>query len=199
MSDLPVVVAALRGAYLSGAVPYGLVVARLRGVDLRATGSGNIGATNAARALGKPLGALVLLLDAAKGFVPALLARQAVGCCLTGQWVTAGVGLAAILGHLFPIWLRGRGGKGVATAAGVFLALAPAAAGLAVAVYAVVLAATRLSALGSLVAATALVGLVPVLGAPRPTVVLGAVAWLLIVWRHRENLARLRQGTEARL
>src|SRR5688500_11562142 len=117
--------AAVVGSYLAGSIPFGLVVARARGVDIRAVGSKNIGATNVARALGKKLGALVLFLDALKGLLPTLVARHALHL---DDNLVALVGLAAILGHVFPVWLRFRGGKGVATALGVFAALTPVAA-----------------------------------------------------------------------
>jgi glycerol-3-phosphate acyltransferase PlsY len=124
------------GAFVAGSVPFGWIFARLRGIDLTTVGSGNIGATNAARALGKRWGIVVLVLDAAKGFVPVWLARQhgvelpALG--LAGA-APAAIGFAAILGHVYSPWMSFRGGKGVATSLGVFLALAPLAAAAAVA------------------------------------------------------------------
>jgi glycerol-3-phosphate acyltransferase PlsY len=140
-------------AYLLGSIPFGVVLARARGVDLRTVGSGNIGATNAARALGKKLGAVVLLCDALKGLLPVLLARHLTAGHPHADWLVAGTALAAFLGHLFPVYQRFRGGKGVATALGVFLAVAPFAALGAVLVYAAAYALWRISAVGSLAAA----------------------------------------------
>jgi glycerol-3-phosphate acyltransferase PlsY len=186
--------AVLALAYLAGSVPFGLLAGRLAGRDVRAAGSGNIGATNAARVLGKGWGALVLVLDAAKGFLPALLAARTLA-----PWLAAAAGLLAVLGHVLPVWLRFRGGKGVATGFGVFLALAPWAAGAAGLVYLVVIALTRRSSAGSLAAVTALPLAVWLTRAPPATLALAAVVWLIIVLRHRENLGRLRAGTEGRL
>jgi glycerol-3-phosphate acyltransferase PlsY len=180
--------------YLLGSIPFGLLVARLRGVDLRAVGSGNIGATNVARALGKPTGLAVLALDAIKGFAPTFAAARALG-----DDAACAAGLAAILGHILPVWLRFRGGKGVATGLGVFAALAPVAAGISVACYAVVVAATRLSSLGSLVGATALLVGMVVTGRTPLVLGLGAAVWLLIVVKHRGNIRRLIRGEETKV
>src|SRR5262249_23957567 len=119
--DRMIAVGAVLAGYLVGTLPTGLLVARARGVDIRTVGSGNIGATNVARALGKKLGGLVLAVDALKGFLPTFLAARAG----LAPEIVAAVGLATILGHIFPLWLRFRGGKGVATGLGVFLAVAP--------------------------------------------------------------------------
>ena len=140
------------GAYLVGSIPFGVVVARTRRVDLRAVGSGNIGATNAARALGPALGALVLMGDALKGFGPVLAVRLLLRHSSHVDSLAATAGLLCFLGHLFPVWQRFRGGKGVATALGVFLALSPLAALASAVVYGVVYALTRLSSAGSLAA-----------------------------------------------
>jgi acyl phosphate:glycerol-3-phosphate acyltransferase len=189
-----VAVAAVLGSYLLGSVPTGLLVARARGVDLRTVGSGNIGATNVARVLGKKLGMLVLILDALKGLVPTVLAGRGA----LSEALVATVGLAAIVGHIFPVWLRFRGGKGVATGLGVFLAVAPVAAVTAVVAYAVVFALWRISSIGSLVAATVLIAGMFVTHRPAPVIALAVAAWLLIVFRHRGNIARLIRGKEER-
>src|SRR5258706_8084866 len=115
----------LVASYLAGSIPTGVLLGRLRGIDPRAHGSGNIGATNVARTLGKGLGVLTLVIDCAKGAGPVLVTRA---LDLPAEWVAAAGG-AAVLGHVFPVWLRFKGGKGVATALGVFLSLAPAAGG----------------------------------------------------------------------
>jgi glycerol-3-phosphate acyltransferase PlsY len=181
-------------AYLLGSVPTGYLLGYFAGVDVRRTGSGNVGATNVARVAGKWLGLLTLLGDAAKGFVPVLIAlRLDLGAALTGL-----VALAAFLGHLYPVFLKFQGGKGVATALGALLALAPAAVGVLLVVFLIVALATRIVSLASIVAA----GMTPVaiwlLGYPTP--VIGAVLLmaLMTIWRHRENIQRLRAGAEPR-
>ena len=195
MLDLEGMVAVLvLAGYLLGSIPFGLLVARLRGVDLRAVGSGNIGATNVARALGRATGIVVLALDALKGFAPTFAAVRLVGAdpaCL--------VALAAILGHVFPVWLRFRGGKGVATGLGIFAALAPLAAGAALACYALVVATTRLSSLGSLVGATALLAGMAATGRTPAVLALGGAVWLIIVVKHRANIRRLIRGEESKV
>ena len=196
----PVVAAgAVACGYLAGSIPTGLLMARARGIDLRKIGSGNIGATNVARALGKKLGALVLLVDVIKGFLPVLAARRLWLAEAHGAELVAAVGLAAVLGHVFPVWLRLRGGKGVATALGVFLALAPVAAGVAVAVYAALYAAFRISSIGSLAGATAMPVAMLLLESPRPFVAVAAAGWLIIVIRHRGNLRRLWRREETKV
>lgn len=192
--DQAVAAALVAASFLLGSIPFGVLLARRRGVDLKKVGSGNIGATNAARALGKKAGALVLLLDTLKAFVPALVAARwaAVG----RPEVAAATGFAAFVGHIYSPWLRFRGGKGVACALGAFLALAPAATGVAAAVCALVVAATRIGSLGSLLGMAALVPALVCLGEPRAYVALGAAMLGLILWRHRDNLRRLAKGQE---
>jgi glycerol-3-phosphate acyltransferase PlsY len=190
----PVLVAA---GYLSGSIPFGLVLARLLlGVDVRQVGSGNIGATNAARVGGRKLGALVLVLDALKAVLPILLTRRLMGGGPNGDlWVMA-VAVAAFAGHLFPVWLRFKGGKGVATGLGIFLVLAPWAAVAGMATWVGVYLATRISSVGSL--AGSLVCVVVAFQLLGPS----AIAWgcaavgALIWWRHRENIRRLVRGEE---
>ena len=181
------------GSALLGSVPFGFVLAKyFLGIDLKAMGSGNIGATNASRAGGIRFGATILLLDALKGFVgPSVV--QALG--FSDIWV-ATAGLAAVIGHCYTPFLGFSGGKGVATGLGVIVAFEPWLGGVGVAIYAVVLALFRTSAIGSLVATASCVGIAWL--APgfsdRPGVrVALAVICVLIVWRHRSNLAALRQ------
>jgi glycerol-3-phosphate acyltransferase PlsY len=183
------------GAYLAGSIPFGVLVARLKGVDLRAVGSGNIGATNVARALGKGWAVAVLLGDAAKGFVPLWLGRRlgfpAASIALAG--------LSAIVGHMFSFLLRGRGGKGVATSLGVALALSPLAALVGFGVYIVVFAATRLSSLGSLLGVWTFSLFFVFHDAPAaPLVGLALGGAALVTLRHRGNIARLSRGQEKR-
>ena len=183
-------------AFLLGSIPFGVLFARARGIDLRTIGSGNIGATNAARALGKRTGLLVFLLDGGKGLAPVLVAGRLFAAHPHGPWIVAAVGFAAFLGHLFPPWLRGRGGKGVATAFGVFVALAPWPALIAGLVFALTYALTRLSSLGSLLGATAFVPALYARGGDPASLSLAGAIWLFIMIRHRDNLRRLIRGAE---
>ncbi len=188
-------------AYLSGSVPYGLVLTRLvADVDVRQVGSGNIGATNAARAGGKLVGVAVLVLDVLKAVVPVLLARLLLsGSPVADRWVMA-VAVAAFVGHLFPVWLRFRGGKGVATGLGIFLVLAPWAALAGMAAYAVLYATTRISSLGSLAGtAVCCAGTFVAHGVRSPIPWAGLAISLLVVLRHRENIRRLLRGEEKRM
>ncbi len=171
----------------AGAIPFGVIIARrLAGVDIQAHGSGNIGATNVARVLGLVPGLVVLVLDAAKGALPTALA---LGC--TGQLATAlATGAAAILGHCFSPFLGFRGGKGVATALGVFAVVTPRLTALAVLVFALVVAVTRVPALGSLTAVATLAAILIVLREPAlATFAVGTL--VLLVYTHRANLAKL--------
>jgi glycerol-3-phosphate acyltransferase PlsY len=201
MSETTLGLILVAAAYLSGSVPYGLLVTRLvTGVDVRGVGSGNIGATNAARAGGRGLGIGVLALDVAKAVVPILIARRLLRGAPSGDlWVT-GVAVAAFLGHLFPVWLRFKGGKGVATGLGIFVVLAPWAALAGLVAYAAVYGATRISSLGSLAGtAVACAGGFVANGASSPYAWAGLAIALLIVWRHRENLRRLARGEEKKM
>jgi acyl phosphate:glycerol-3-phosphate acyltransferase len=195
------------GAYLVGAVPFGFLVARARGVDIFAYGSGNIGATNVGRVLGRRFGVLVFLLDSAKGALPVLaarfLARLSEGLPTEALEVTAGI--AAFLGHLFPVYLRFRGGKGVATGAGIVVVMVPGPALAALLTWLVVVVSTRYVSLASEAAAAALC-LARLGFTPEPWqypgnlltffCLLGAA---LVTVRHRANLRRLLRGTENRL
>ena len=183
-------------AYLAGAVPFAhLLGRRCGGIDVREAGSGNVGATNVLRLAGAPLAGLVLALDAGKGAAGVLAARAA-GLDEGGQ---AAAAAAAVAGHVWPVWLRFRGGRGVAVAGGAFAVLTPVAAAVAGAVFVGVVAAGRYVSLGSLAAAAALPLLALAAGAP--TVTVGAAAGVagLCISRHRANLVRLRRGTEPRL
>jgi glycerol-3-phosphate acyltransferase PlsY len=183
-------------AYLLGSVPFGLLVARQRGgVDLRRVGSGNIGATNVLRAVGKAAAAATLLGDVGKGALAVGLARLAGA----GPGVVAAVAAAAVLGHLFPIFARFRGGKGVATALGVVLAAMPAVGMSLLLIWLAAAAAWRYSSLAALLAAGVLPPLAWLLDGRRPMVGLAALLALLVIWRHRENIRRLRAGTEGRI
>lgn len=186
----------ITASYLVGAIPFGLVLARsFAGVDVRGSGSGNIGATNVARTAGKGLGIATLVLDAAKGALAVIVARLLE---LDLIWVCA-AGAAAVVGHVLPVWLRFRGGKGVATAAGVFLALAPAATGIALVVFAAAFAIGRVVSVASLLGSLALVGALVFVDGRRPVWITGAALVALIFVRHAGNLGRLLQGREGKL
>jgi glycerol-3-phosphate acyltransferase PlsY len=200
-------VLALALAYVAGSIPTAYLAGRLlKGVDLRTVGSGNLGATNVYRSLGAPTAAVVLLLDALKGALPALLlpARMAAGRVADPDallWWGLGCGVMAILGHARPVFLLWRGGgKGVATAAGVFAALSPAAFALALAAFALVFWRARIVSLASLVAAAALpIGAAATAGVGSPLFIVALAVGGFVTWSHRANIARLRAGTEPRL
>lgn len=181
---IPFVVA---GAFLLGAIPFGVIVARRRGVDIRTAGSGNIGATNVARVMGIGAGLLVLVLDAAKGAAAVLAAHR----LFASPQIDALAGWAAIIGHCFSPFLGGKGGKGVATALGVFAVIAPALALVAVAVFSLVAGKTRVPALGSLAGVAAANVFAAATDAPTPLRVLALATLVLLVYTHRGNLARL--------
>lgn len=174
--------------FAAGAIPFGVIVARVIGVDLRAHGSGNIGATNVARVIGVAPGLIVLVLDAAKGALPTALSLHH-GADLR---IVLATGAAAILGHCFSPFLGFRGGKGVATAFGVFLVLAPPLAALAVGVFALVLYVTRVPALGSLVG-VATIAAALVWRHQHELAALAVATTALLLYTHRTNLAKLRR------
>jgi glycerol-3-phosphate acyltransferase PlsY len=175
-------------AFWAGSVPFGVLIARWLGVDIREHGSGNIGATNVTRVLGKVPGAIVLLLDAAKGAVPTWLALRFCG----EEWIVAAAGAFAIVGHCFSPFLAWKGGKGVATALGVFLVLAPAQALVGMGTFVMVFALSRVPAIGSLSAALVIAFLLFRHRHEEPALaVLGMWTFLLLVFTHRGNIARL--------
>ena len=192
----------LAGAYLLGSIPFGYLLVRIfRKQDIRTTGSGNIGATNVARSGAKGLGVLTLAMDLLKGFVAVLLAKHlAPGKPGFPSDLAVLAAVGAILGHIFPVWLRFRGGKGVATALGVFLALAPPVALAGVLTFALTVAITRIVSLASILAAAVLPVFAMVLMPDRSPVYLGGVIFiaLLVIVKHQGNIARLLQGTENR-
>jgi acyl phosphate:glycerol-3-phosphate acyltransferase len=182
-------------AYVAGSVPFGLVIARAKGVDLRAVGSGNIGATNVARALGKGWAIAVLFLDAAKGLVPVMMGKR-LGLAPPA---VALAGAAAIVGHMFTIFLRGRGGKGVATSLGVAFALSPLAALGGFGLYLVAYLLFRVSSVGSLLGIWSFPVLATLFGGlPRAYLALAVGDAVLVTIRHRENIRRLVRGEEKR-
>jgi acyl phosphate:glycerol-3-phosphate acyltransferase len=187
--------AAIAFGYLAGSIPFAFLLARRRGVDLRHAGSGNVGSANVLRTSGAPTAFLAFCLDAAKGAVAVLVGQR-----LSAEPLApvAG-GLAAIVGHIYPAWLGFRGGKGVATAGGVFVVLAPVAVAIAGAAFSIAIGITRYVSVGSMAAALTLAGTAAALDAS-PAVLIGTVvAAVIIIQRHRGNLTRLLAGTERRV
>ena len=190
-------------AYLIGSIPFGYLIVRTKGAgDVRQTGSGGTGATNVSRRAGKAAGVLTLLLDAAKGAAAVLIAQSVSG----SVWIKAAAAIAVIVGHIFPVWLGFRGGKGVATGVGVFLVLAPIALLCAGVVFVSIVFFTRYVSLGSITAA-ALIPLfvwlqnvfVAPIADPRPLLTVAITGALLIVFAHRGNIGRLARGTESQI
>lgn len=182
-------------AYLMGSIPVGVLLAKLKGKDPRKTGSGNIGATNVMRSAGKALGIITLIGDAAKGFIPVmagLLYSQ-------DAWLVASIGAAAFLGHLFPVFLNFKGGKGIATSVGVFLALCPVAVAVVFGLFVLILALFRYVSLGSLVGAAFLPATLYFLNARDEYVYLACFAGIMVFLKHHENIKRLLSGTENRI
>ncbi len=191
-------------AYLIGAIPTGFLVAKARGVDIRAVGSGNIGATNAFRVLGRPAGTLVLLVDALKGFAAVSWLCLALPKFFTlpssapaGYQLLAGIG--AVLGHNYTCWLKFKGGKGIATTAGVYLALAPQALGIALVTWIALALITRYVSVASVVAAVVLPAAVWLNHGSLPLGLVTTALGLLAILKHRKNIQRLQAGTENRI
>jgi glycerol-3-phosphate acyltransferase PlsY len=195
-------------AYLLGSIPFGyLIVKATRGDDIRETGSGGTGATNVSRRAGKVAGITTLLLDAAKGAAAVLIANQFLDLPTPDEsyWWVALAAVAVISGHMFPVWLRFRGGKGVATGVGVFLVLTPIAVGVAAVIFLLIVWSTRYVSLGSIIAAATIPLVVwlqhlfvrPV-GPLIPTMTTAAIGAILIIFAHRANIRRLVEGTESK-
>lgn len=189
--------------YLCGALPWGLWLGRgLRGVDVRTLGSGNLGATNVYRSLGPGIGVATLALDMAKGALPVwLIPGSPLGIHFPGgvEWCRIAVGIAAIAGHMWTLFARFRGGKGVATTAGVLLALSPPAFGVFVAVFLAAVGLTRYISVGSMLGALAFAVTLGLLrGLASPVALFGVLVAILVILRHRGNIRRLLRGEEHR-
>jgi glycerol-3-phosphate acyltransferase PlsY len=192
-------------AYLLGSIPVGFLVAKAKGIDIRSVGSGNIGATNAMRVLGKPAGIFVLLMDALKGYVVVAWLSVAVLNIFNAknadtETLRIIAGICAVLGHNYPCWLKFKGGKGIATTAGVYLALAPWAVLVALVIFILAILLTKYVSVGSISAAVALPVTVWVMSPQNfflgiVTTALGALA----IYKHKSNIQRLMVGTENRL
>lgn len=181
--------------YLAGSVPFAYLLARLAGIDVRRVGSGNVGAANVLRSTGAWRAVIVMALDVSKGICAVLLAQQASG----NVPVVAASGAAAVVGHIYPVWLRFHGGKGVAVAAGVFSVLTPVATAVAASLFPVTVWGTRYVSLGSVAATLVLPPVAWLTGAPAAVVVAAFGAGALILFRHRANVRRLFDGTERRM
>jgi glycerol-3-phosphate acyltransferase PlsY len=184
----------LAGAYLLGSIPTGLLLGKAYGIDVRKEGSGNIGATNLYRTVGRKVGIMTLAGDCLKGMLPVLAVKFSSLPVEYAAWV----GLAAFCGHVFSIFLRFRGGKGVATALGVFLALSPRAVTISVGVFVVLMLVWRYVSLGSISAAAVMPIAVWVLGEGRVVVGVTMIVAVIVIFRHTENIRRLVAGTESR-
>ncbi len=181
--------------YLAGSVPFAFLLARRRGIDVRVAGSGNVGAANVLRTTGPWRGVIVMALDMMKGMTAVAMAQL----MSSGAGTASLAGAAAIVGHIYPVWLRFHGGKGVAVAAGVFTMLTPVAAATAAAVFLAIAWTTRYVSLASIAATLALPPAAWVLGSPQPVVLVAFGSAALILFRHRANWHRLRTGTERRV
>ena len=187
--------------YLLGSIPFGFLMGKWKGVDLRKAGSGNIGATNALRILGKPAGSAVLALDALKGALACWLSSgvvDGVGGAAT-PLIPIIAGFAAVLGHNYTCWLRFKGGKGIATSAGVLLALTPGGLGISLGTFLILLAFTRTVSIGSIGAAAVLPVGTWLCGGRGALLVITATMGLLAIYKHRANIQRLIAGTEPRI
>ena len=186
-------------AYLLGSIPNGLLIARLKGIDLQKVGSGNIGATNVFRCVGKGWGIAAFVLDAVKGFVPAFFFPRLLETA--PPWLGLACGIAAVAGHNWPVWLKFKGGKGVSTSAGMLLGIAPAAVGIGFAVFALTVALTRFVSLGSILAAVAVPAAYLWMNGADNRLLAGALVLmgLLVIIKHRANIGRLLKGTEPRI
>jgi glycerol-3-phosphate acyltransferase PlsY len=189
------VIAAIGLAYLVGSIPFAFLLARRRGVDLRDVGSGNVGAANVLRTSGVTPAVLAMVLDAMKGAIAVMVAQR----LAPGPATPMAAGLASVVGHMYPVWLRFRGGKGVATAAGVFGVMTPGALAIACGVFLIVVWMTRFISVGSMAASITVAAVTALTDAPVVVSIGAAAAAAIIIHRHRGNLVRLKAGTERRL
>ena len=190
------------GAYLVGAIPFGFLIGKMRGVDVRTVGSKNIGATNVFRTVGKKWGLLAFFCDVMKGFLPTLAARH---FAAEPSWLPLAVGIATVVGHMLTPYMKFKGGKGVATAFGALIALIPATVGIAFALFAVTFACSNYISLGSCVAATSLAVMIWIPFCDHagyrdlPLCILVTLIAAFIVWKHRSNIGRLVRGEENKI
>lgn len=192
--DYTVMTILLVTAYLLGSVPTGLLLGKAYGIDVRKEGSGNIGATNLYRTLGRKVGVITLIGDCLKGLIPVVVVKMSSMPAEYAAWV----GLAAFCGHVFSVFLRFKGGKGVATALGVFLALSPLAVTVALVVFIALMLVWRYVSLGSIAAAATMPLAVLLLGGGKVLIVVTLVIAAVVIVKHHENIRRLLAGTESR-
>lgn len=195
-------IAAILLGYFCGSLPTGFLVAKAKGIDIRAVGSGNIGATNVFRILGKAAGVFVLITDALKGLLPVVWLAPALAFMHPNtdtEWLRIAAGISAILGHNYTCWLRFKGGKGIATSAGAFLGLTPGPLGIAFAVWVITFASSRYVSLASIFAAAALPLATWCLPFGLPLRIITTVIGALAIFKHRANIQRLLAGTENRI
>jgi glycerol-3-phosphate acyltransferase PlsY len=191
----------LVAAYLVGGIPFGYLIGRMRGVDVRTVGSKNIGATNVFRTVGKKWGFLAFALDVSKGLLPTLAAKS----CAPAEWMPLAVGVMCVVGHMLTPYMKFKGGKGVATAFGMLIGLVPALVGVAFLVFVAAFALSNYISLGSCLAAAFLAVSVwfPWLGVKGaedlPQCILVTVIALFVIWKHRSNIKRLATGTENKI
>ncbi len=193
-------------AYFLGSIPFAFIAGKMNGIDIRTQGSGNVGATNALRVLGPRWGFPVLFLDAAKGYLPVLFASlwfiPGDGCILQRIHVMMVAGIFAMVGHSFPVWLKFKGGKGVATGLGLMIGLAPPLIGIAFILFLLVVFIFRYVSLGSIVAALSLPAFFPILysmGKDRDLFIFVLGIAVFVVYKHRSNITRLINGNESKL
>ena len=202
MNDTVVCLIWIVGAYLIGGIPFGFLIGKMRGVDVRTVGSKNIGATNVFRTVGKKWGLVAFACDVLKGLLPTLAARQ---LAAEPSWPPLCVGVACVVGHMLTPYMKFKGGKGVATAFGMLLGLIPALVGTAFVLFSVVFACSHFISLGSCTAAVFLAVTIwfPILGtrgcADLPQCILVTLISLFIVWKHRSNIGRLVHGNENKI
>ena len=199
--------AVLIGSYLLGSIPFGYLAGRIVGIDIRTAGSGNVGATNVVRVLGRKYGYPVFALDVLKGF-GAVMMSKLIAPGQPSEWNSPEIlgilaAMSSVFGHLYPPWLKFKGGKGVATSAGALLALTPAATLIGVAIWIIVFGLTRYVSLASITAAIILPIVILVIRShdqnnAKPLVYASACVAAIVIWRHRSNLSRLMRGTEPR-
>jgi acyl phosphate:glycerol-3-phosphate acyltransferase len=194
MGHGPATAVALVVAYLLGSIPFSYLVARRKGIDVRTVGSGNVGATNVMRSAGRAAGLTAFALDFLKGSLATWLALR-----MAGPTAAAAAAVIAVIGHMYPVWLSFKGGKGVATGAGAFLPILPLAAGTGLVTFALVAWLTRYASVGSIAGTTALPVVAFLTHAPPASITAAAVAAALIIWKHRENVRRIAAGTERRM
>ncbi len=199
MTFILTLAAAVCGSYLAGSIPFGYLIGKGHNIDIRTQGSGNIGATNVTRVIGKKWGRICFLLDFLKGFLPVLIAK----CCIGNDWITAAAIFAVVLGHTMPVWLKCKGGKGVSTAAGALLAFSPWPLLSAVVVWVVLFYASRYVSLASIFAAVSLPVFCVIYGLAgsgirQVELLILALLAVLTVAKHSSNIKRLCNGTENR-